>query len=403
MVRPKNVRQIEPGQCTAKFRKNPVGAFGSGYCRPQYGMDRDPQNPDKYVVGVATETNVMAYGAAGCQTKLTLGQEARAVCFAEMNWQHVMPSMAGQKVQTRVEGVKITSPQPPSPVFVTLSRGSNEDCLEGEAATVEWLPPVSDLRCREPITVQGAVVKGQCAGKYTVWEKRSGTTDWSVVKTVFVPDFGKTKISDAETTFQYTSAAFPVNSSYHFKIVASSWVDHSGGPTLYNLRKGYWNDGPAVEAFAPGNPNCGAPAYPEACPSCVTPASYSSALAQGPAYPGCGLKGQNPAKKPVLREVAELTRMYAKGGPAPPPATAEPEVTQSAKCADWCSTNSNAWSYKCIFVNMCDECPQCFGPCLHHGIHANLCIIPSITFARASAPCVPILQPIRPNSTRAKR
>ena len=76
-------------------------------------MDRDPQNPDKYVVGLGSENNVMAYGAESCQSVFTLGQEARAVCFAEMNWQHVMPSMAGQKGQTRDKGTKVTSPQPP--------------------------------------------------------------------------------------------------------------------------------------------------------------------------------------------------------------------------------------------------------------------------------------------------
>ena len=171
VVKPENKGTIAQDKCTAKFRKDPQGAFGSGYCRPEYGLDRDPQNPDKYVLGVGGETNVMAYGAEGCQTEFTLGQEARSVCFAEMNWQHVMPSMAGQKVQTRVGGVKISAPQPPSPVFTTLSRGSSADCQNGKAAvTVEWLPPISDMRCREPITVNGAVVQGQCAGKYTVWE-----------------------------------------------------------------------------------------------------------------------------------------------------------------------------------------------------------------------------------------
>ena len=139
---------------------------------------------------------------------------------------------------------------------------------------------------------------------------------------MLVPDFGKTKVKDAATTFQYKSAALPVKSSYHFKIVASSWVDHSNGPTTYNNNKGYWNDGPAVEAFAPGNSTCGASAYPAACPSCVTPATYSSALAQGPAYPTCGLTGQNPAKRAVLGEVAALTSMYGAGETetAPPPA-----------------------------------------------------------------------------------
>ena len=74
MVKPSNKDKIFGGQCKAEFRKDSAGAMGSGYCRPQYGMDRDPKKPDKYVVGLASENNVMAYGAASCQTEFTLGQ-----------------------------------------------------------------------------------------------------------------------------------------------------------------------------------------------------------------------------------------------------------------------------------------------------------------------------------------